>query len=44
MDTDITQLAKMMRDQRATGGASYVLLLGASLSLTPEVRRVQRTP
>jgi hypothetical protein len=39
VDPDITQLAKMMRARRAAGGAPYVLLLGSSLSLTPEVRR-----
>jgi WD40 repeat protein len=39
VDTVITQLAKMMRDRRAAGGAPYVLLLGSSLSLTSEVRR-----
>jgi WD40 repeat protein len=39
VDADMTQLAKMMRDRQAAGGAPYVLLLGSSLSLTPEVRR-----
>ena len=39
MDTNITQLAKMMRARRDAGVAPYTLLLGSSLSLTPAVRR-----
>jgi WD40 repeat protein len=39
VDADITQLANMMRKRRAAGSAPYVLLLGSSLSLTPQVRR-----
>ncbi len=39
MSTDVTQLAKLMRERKEARGAPYILLLGSSLSLTPEVRR-----